>query len=105
MPRRYSGRNMFRSMENLKQEWWYFELDEDDNLRLADKNKFKHRPSDANPDQGNPYTPWYELEDHYNDEHIHIKAVNYPRALKKAIQIKENNKNTNPQTTRLNILR
>ena len=92
-----------------KQIWWYFEFSKDGNLRLADKSKFKYRPEDANPSEGNPYTPWYELEDHHNDEHIHIKAINYPVALKKATQIKEKNENTNsspkPHAVSLNILR
>jgi hypothetical protein len=96
-------------MKNSVEKWWYFEFDENRNLCLANKNKFKHRPSDANPDQGNPYTPWYELEDHHNDDHIHIKAINYSAAFKKAIQIKEKNEiidlNSDPSVINLNGLR
>lgn len=96
-------------MENLKQKWWYFEFDENSNLRLANKNDFKHRPSDANPDQGDPYTPWYQTEDHYNDDHIHIKAINYSVAFKKAIKIKEKNEtidfNSDPSVINPNSLR
>ena len=109
MPWRHPGRNMFKLMKNSVEKWWYFEFDKNRNLRLADKNDFKHRPSDANPDQGNPYTPWYELEDHYNNEHIHIKAINYSAAFKKATKIKEKNEtidlNSSPSVINPNGLR
>jgi hypothetical protein len=83
--------------KNLKQKWWYFEFDENGDIRLADKNIFKYRPEDANPSEGNPYTPWYELEDHHNDEHIHIKAMDYSIAFRKAISIKEKMNNSIPK--------
>ena len=109
MPRRHPGRSVFKPMKNSVEKWWYFEFDENGNLRLANKNDFKHRPSDANPDGGNPYTPWYQTEDHYNDDHIHIKAINYSVAFKKATQIKEKNEisnpNLNPPVIDLNGLR
>ena len=92
MPRRYPSRNMFKPMKNSVEKWWYFEFDENRNLHLADKNNFKHRPSDANPNQENPYTPWYQTNDHYDDHHIHIKAINYSKALKKAKQIQKRTK-------------
>ena len=94
MPRRYPSGNVFKSMENLIQKWWYFEFNENGSLRLANKNKFKHRPSDANPDQGNPYTPWYQVKDHYDNDHIHIKATNHSMAFKKANAILQASKLT-----------
>ena len=74
------------------QVWWYFKFNEKGGLYLADKSDFKNRPSDANPDQGNPYTPWHQTDDHYDEHHIHIKAINYSEAFKKAKQIQRKSK-------------
>tara|TARA_Y100000310_G_C20574606_1_gene759821 strand:- start:569 stop:718 length:150 start_codon:yes stop_codon:yes gene_type:complete len=47
---------------------------------------FKSRPKDANPDQGNPHTPWYQVEKHSDENHVHIKARTKEEALSIALK-------------------
>jgi len=42
------------------------------------------RPQDANPDGGDPLTPWYEVDDHFDDEHVHIQGGSLEEAQEKA---------------------
>ena len=64
--------------------WWYFYI-ESGSLVLADPSDFQERPSDANSSDGGVFTPWYNLEDHADNVHAHVKADTYSEALKKAI--------------------
>jgi hypothetical protein len=55
-------------------EWWIFKI-QDGEVNLMTVEELPPRPSDARePENGDPYTPWYELQEHWDDEHIHIKA-------------------------------
>lgn len=45
------------------------------------------RPLDARPAHGDPFTPWYKTEEHYDEEHIHIQAPSFLEAVKKAEEI------------------
>lgn len=66
--------------------WYYFEIKED-SVSLVDDDYFGHRPSDANDCGGNPHTPWYQTQDHWDEDHIHIRAANADQALIKAMSI------------------
>jgi hypothetical protein len=74
-------------MEMKKEKWWYFIKNDDDTLTLAPKEMFKSRPKDANPDNGNSYTPWYQLKNHLDEYHVHIKATTKEEALSIALQM------------------
>jgi len=63
--------------------WYYFEIKEG-SVSLVDDNYFEARPSDANDCGGNPHTPWYQVDDHWDEDHIHIRATNAQQALIKA---------------------
>jgi len=63
--------------------WWYFRI-ESGSLVLAEPSEFQERPLDANPCDGNVFTPWYNLEDHADNVHAHVKADTYSEALEKA---------------------
>ncbi len=60
--------------------WYYFEI-KDDSVSLVDDDYFGPRPSDANDCGGNPHTPWYQEQDHWDEYHIHIRAANAQQAL------------------------
>ena len=45
------------------------------------------RPSDANPDNGDPLTPWYRDEDHLDHEHVHVRAPSIEEARTKALDL------------------
>ena len=66
--------------------WWYFHRDEND-LILASDSDFDERPVDANYDQGNPHTPWYQTNEHFDEDHIHVYAPTYQSAYKKALSL------------------
>ena len=66
--------------------WWYFERDGVDLVLVSDAY-FEERPLDANPSNGNPHTPWYKNQNHFDDEHVHVKASNYEAAYKKALSM------------------
>ena len=63
--------------------WWYFERDEVDLVLVSDAY-FEERPLDANPSNGNPHTPWYQHEHHFDEHHVHVYASDYQSAYKKA---------------------
>lgn len=63
--------------------WYYFEI-KGDSVSLVDDDYFQARPSDANDCGGNPHTPWYQVDDHWDENHIHIRAANAQQALIKA---------------------
>lgn len=62
--------------------WFYFQR-QGDALELAPLEMFTHRPPDALPSD-NPMTPWYNLRDHMDEEHVHVQAPDYETALAKA---------------------
>lgn len=68
--------------------WYYFEIKEG-GVSLVSDDYFGTRPLDASDDKGNPHTPWYQLEDHWDEKHIHIRAVSDEQALVKAMVIFE----------------
>ena len=68
--------------------WYYFEI-KADGVSLVSDDYFGARPADANDAQGNPHTPWYQLEDHWDEEHIHIRAASDQQAISKAVAIFE----------------
>lgn len=68
--------------------WYYFAI-EGGALCLVGDEFFDGRPVDANECGGNPHTPWYQTEDHYDSKHIHIRAANTECALIKALGIFE----------------
>jgi len=68
--------------------WYYFAI-EDGALCLVGDEFFSDRPAHANECGSNPHTPWYQTEDHYDSNHIHIRAANAECALIKALGILE----------------
>lgn len=54
------------------------------------------RPLDARPALGDPFTPWYQTEEHYDEEHIHIQAPSLADALEKAEEIYQRIKASRP---------
>lgn len=64
--------------------WWIFKIVFDTLLLEVNHPK---RPSDANPSNGDPATPWYQTEEHWDESHIHILANNESEAVHKAYQI------------------
>ena len=61
--------------------WYYFVRNGD---RIAPKNRAwtPPRPEDANPDNGDPLTPWYETVNHYDDNHVHVRAASESEAVR-----------------------
>ena len=43
-------------------------------IMKRERSRVPPRPLDANPDNGDPLTPWYEKSDHYDDHHVHVRA-------------------------------
>lgn len=71
----------------MMQQWWIFNIS-DGEVNLMAFEELPPRPSDARePEDGDPYTPWYELLEHWDDEHIHIKAESLEIAEIKAKNI------------------
>ena len=66
--------------------WWFLHRDGDD-LNLASSSEFPDRPIDANHDDGNPHTPWYTTKEHFDEEHVHVRAPKYETAIKKAFKL------------------
>ena len=66
-------------------QWFYFKRIGKKLLPMNPLAKYlPPRPSDANPDNGDILTPWYETEDHFDDEHVHVKENSLERALERA---------------------
>lgn len=63
---------------------WYYFVVEAGAVRLPTAEELGERPDDAQDDGGNPHTPWYQAEDHWDSEHIHIKADSLEAAWAKA---------------------
>ena len=66
--------------------WWYFHR-EDGALVLAVDSDFPDRPIDANDDEGNPHTPWYQTKEHFDEDHVHVRAAKYETAINKALKL------------------
>ena len=62
--------------------WWFFHI-EKNFFYLAKSSDFPTRPPDSNPSRGNPFTPWYQVVDHIDSEHIHVYAEDLTEALRK----------------------
>lgn len=74
--------------------WYYFDRCGDE-ITLAAYGRFLDRPEDARPCYGDLYKPWYRNDNHCDQEHVHVRAVDYPGALRLAKElIKVSNKNT-----------
>jgi len=63
---------------------WYYFIRNGNNIVPLKPERLPPRPKDANPDNGDPFTPWYELGDHWDEEHIHIRASSPKEAARKA---------------------
>jgi|MDTC01.1.fsa_nt_gb hypothetical protein len=66
--------------------WYYFIL-KGTNFKLAREEYFGERPTDSLDDEGNPHTPYYRTEDHWDKDHIHIYAKNLSDAKNKCKKI------------------
>ena len=60
--------------------WYYFDRDGDD-ITLATNDRFQDRPVDAQPCHDDLHRPWYRNDNHCDQEHVHVCAVDYPGAL------------------------
>lgn len=66
------------SSSSEEERWWYF-IRDGDALTLASEDFFTYRPDDATVSD-NPHTPWYDLTNHFDDDHVHIQAKSYSEA-------------------------
>lgn len=66
--------------------WWYFHR-EDDELVLATDSDFPDRPIDAQDDNGNAHTPWYNNTEHFDEHHVHVRAAKWDTAYRKALKM------------------
>ena len=74
--------------------WYYFDRC-GDYITLATYDRFLERPEDAHPCHGDLHRPWYRNDNHCDQEHVHVCAVDYPAALRLAKGlIKVSKKNT-----------
>lgn len=68
--------------------WYHITVFEDVlgqvDFKLTDIDDIGQRPVDALPACGNPYTPWYNTEEHLDEEHVHLYAQNAQHALMRA---------------------
>ena len=67
--------------------WYYFTRSGNDlqvQLQAAHPLRIPPRPSDANPANGDPLTPWYTDEDHLDAVHVHVRAASLWQAEAKA---------------------
>ena len=53
---------------------WYYFIRNGDRLVMAKHYQIPVRPEDANPDNGDPLTPWYETKAHFDENHVHVRA-------------------------------
>lgn len=71
-------------------QWFYFKRFGKKLTPLTPLAKYlPPRPLDANPDNGDLLTPWYETEDHFDEEHVHVRGGSLEEALKKAYALIE----------------
>ena len=63
-------------------EWFYFERTQ---IGLTPRTQFPPRPLDAQAGEG--ATPWYKKEDHWDEDHVHIRGWNETDARKRAVRL------------------
>lgn len=61
---------------------WFIFIVDPEGIHL--ETKVEPRPADARPDNGDPFTPYYKTEEHYDNRHIHIKGSSLEEALTRA---------------------
>ena len=66
--------------------WWYFHR-EGDTLIKAVPSDLPKRPTGSNESNNNPHTPWYNLKDHFDEDHVHVYASTYWSAYAKALKL------------------
>ena len=66
---------------------WYYFIRNGNNIVPMKPERLPARPHDANPDNGDPFTPWYEAKDHWDDDHVHIRAPSPTAAAQIATNI------------------
>ncbi len=65
--------------------WFYFKRLGNNLVPLSPQEKYlPPRPEGANPDNGDLLTPWFETEDHFDEEHVHVRAKDLEAARRKA---------------------
>lgn len=64
---------------------WFIFIVEPQGIRL--ETEVAPRPADARPDNGDPFTPWYEEGEHYDSRHIHLKAETLDAATTRAEEV------------------
>ncbi len=67
--------------------WYYFIRADNKLLPRRDRSTVPCRPTNANPDNGDPLTPWYTTEDHMDDRHVHVHASSEEEAWDKALSM------------------
>jgi hypothetical protein len=67
--------------------WYYFIRAGNRLLLRRDRATVPHRPADANPDNGDPLTPWYTTEDHMDDKHVHVRASSEEEACDRVLSM------------------
>lgn len=65
-------------------ERWYYFIRDEHRMILKKRTMCPPRPEDANPDYGDPLTPWYEVENHCDDHHVHVRAASESEATRLA---------------------
>jgi hypothetical protein len=60
--------------------WFIYDIS-GDRVWLLKPSDLPERPTNAAPANGDPFTPYYETEDHYDDEHVHLFAKSRSEAL------------------------
>ena len=68
-------------------EQWYYFIRDEHRMILAKRRMIPKRPDDANPDNGDPFTPWYETTNHYDDTHVHVRAASEAEANRVAEEL------------------
>lgn len=66
---------------------WYLFYIKKGNIALANQQNLPSRPTNVNDPRGNPYTPWYRLDDHWDLDHVHIRGESLEHAFEKANSI------------------
>ena len=65
-------------------ERWYYFVRDGQRMVLKKRTMNTMRPDDANPDNGDPLTPWYETTNHFDDHHVHVRAASDTEAIRVA---------------------
>ena len=66
---------------------WYYFIVKENEFTLANDSYFGERPMDALESHGNPHTPYYMTEDHWDKDHIHVYAKDLSYAKNKCKKI------------------